>query len=85
MAELLAAGQAIENVHSAPAFKSSDALASPPDVTEISPSNSHLLIPDFAWLADDLTVRNPVMAIVGGGGFGRDWRCFAHPSHSAAM
>ena len=37
---------------------------SPPEVVEISPSNTHLLSPEIAWLADELTVRAPVMAMV---------------------
>ncbi len=37
---------------------------SPPEVIEISPSTSHLLRGEFAWLADELTVRGPVMAVV---------------------
>ena len=37
---------------------------SPPEVVEISPSNTHLLSPEVAWLADELTVRTPVMAMV---------------------
>ena len=36
----------------------------PPDVIEVSPSTTHLLSPEFAWLADELTVRHPVMAMV---------------------
>ncbi len=36
----------------------------PPEVIEISPSTSHLLKGEFAWLADELTVRGPVMASV---------------------
>ncbi len=36
----------------------------PPEVIEIAPSNTHLLSPEFAWLADELTVRNPVMAVI---------------------
>ena len=36
----------------------------PPEVIEISPSNTRLLSPEFAWLADELTVRNPVMAVI---------------------
>ena len=35
-----------------------------PDLIEISPSTTHLLSPEFAWLADELTVRSPVMAVV---------------------
>ncbi|MCY3913273.1 MAG: GNAT family N-acetyltransferase [Chloroflexi bacterium] len=34
------------------------------DVIGISPSTTHLLSPEFAWLADELTVRNPVMAVI---------------------
>ena len=37
---------------------------SPPEVVEISPSNAHLLSPEVAWLADELNVRAPVMAMV---------------------
>ena len=40
---------------------------SSPEVIEIAPSNTHLLSPEVAWLADELTVRNPVMAMVVGG------------------
>ena len=36
----------------------------PTEVIEISPSNTRLLSAEFAWLADELTVRNPVMAMV---------------------
>ena len=64
MVELLATEQPIENIYFGPAFRFPDALVSPPEVIEISPSNTHLLSPEFAWLADELTVRNPVMAVV---------------------
>ena len=37
---------------------------SSPEVIEIAPSNTHLLSPEIAWLADELTVRAPVMAMV---------------------
>lgn len=36
----------------------------PPEVIQITPSTTHLLSGEFAWLADELTVRNPVMAVV---------------------
>ena len=36
----------------------------PPEVIQVSPSTTHLLGPEFAWLADELEVRNPVMAVV---------------------
>ncbi len=36
----------------------------PLGVIEISPSTTHLLSPEYAWLADELTVRNPVIAVV---------------------
>ena len=39
-------------------------VASLPEVVEIFPSNTHLLSPEIAWLADELTVRAPVMAMV---------------------
>ena len=39
-------------------------VASLPEVVEISPSNAHLLSPEVAWLADELNVRAPVMAMV---------------------
>ena len=39
-------------------------VASPPELTVISPLNTHLLSPEVAWLADELTVRAPVMAMV---------------------
>ena len=34
------------------------------DLIEVTPSTTHRLSPEFAWLADELTVRNPVMAVV---------------------
>ncbi|MCY4114473.1 MAG: GNAT family N-acetyltransferase [Chloroflexi bacterium] len=36
----------------------------PQEVVEISPSTTHLLSPEYAWLADELKVRNPVIAVV---------------------
>ena len=38
-----------------------------PGVIEITPSTTHLLSPEFAWLADELAVRSPVMAVVADG------------------
>ena len=35
-----------------------------PEVIQISRSTTHRLSPEFAWLADELTVRDPVMAVV---------------------
>ena len=80
MLELLAAEQPIENVYFGPAFRVPDSETvaqplrhsggnrnpdpSPPEVVEISPSNTHLLSSEIAWLADELTVRAPVMAMV---------------------
>ena len=37
---------------------------SPPEVIEITPSNTSLLKGEFAWLAEELAVRNPVVAMV---------------------
>ncbi|MCY3783548.1 MAG: GNAT family N-acetyltransferase [Chloroflexi bacterium] len=36
----------------------------PPDLIEITPCTTNRLSPEFAWLADELTVRDPVMAVV---------------------
>ena len=36
----------------------------PPVVIEVSSSTTHRLSPEFAWLADELTVRSPVIAVV---------------------
>ena len=36
----------------------------PPETIQMTPSTTHLLSPEYAWLADELPVRNPVMAVV---------------------
>ena len=36
----------------------------PPEAIQMTPATTHLFSPEFAWLADELTVRNPVMAVV---------------------
>lgn len=36
----------------------------PSEIIEVSLSTTHLLSAEFAWLADELAVRNPVMAMV---------------------
>jgi len=80
MADLLAAEQPVQNIYFGPAFSfpASGVIAKPlrhsgegrnpdpstADVIAISPSTIQLLSPEFAWLADELKVRNPVMAIV---------------------
>jgi len=35
-----------------------------PQVIEIVQSTTHLLSPEYAWLADELAVRNPIMGAV---------------------
>ncbi len=80
MLDLLAAEQPIQNIYFGPAFSFPGAEAvtntfrqsgegrnpdpSTADVIEISRSTTHQLSPEFAWLADELTVRDPVMAVV---------------------
>ena len=65
MVELLATEQPVENIYFGPAFRFPECgNPDPPEVIEISPSNTRLLSAEFAWLADELTVRNPVMAMV---------------------
>ncbi len=55
---------------------------SPPEVVAISASNTHLLSPEVAWLADELTVRAPVMAMVVDGASAS--ACFSARSSPAA-
>ena len=78
--ELLVAEQPIQNIYFGPAFRFPDSGTdvrslrhsreggnpgrSPPEAIEMTPSTTHLLSPEFAWLADELAVRNPVMAVV---------------------
>ena len=80
MMDLLAAEQPIRNIYFGPAFSFPDSGTdvgflrhsgesrnpdpSTADVIEITPSTTHRLSPEFAWLADELTVRDPVMAVV---------------------
>ena len=80
MVELLASEQPVENIYFGPAFRFPDSETvaqplrhsggsrnpdlSPPNVIQVSPSNSRLLSPEIAWLADELGVRAPVMAMV---------------------
>jgi hypothetical protein len=67
MADVLASEQQVEQIYIGLAFRFPEQLGQSPDVVRIRRSNSHLLEPEFAWLAPQVDSGGVCLAIIAGG------------------